>query len=106
MHRFNQTCGVHMVTELLFWLFFSLKDHAFKVVLTSKTWKGERNCNKGQSLSSPLSKDTFEVKSAFFYTSICWPPDVNTYNQSVHKCVWIACKGFHESEVKKLIILD
>jgi len=31
-----ELCGVHMVTELLFSLFLSLKDHAFTVELTSK----------------------------------------------------------------------
>lgn len=66
MHRFNATFGVQVVTELIFLLFFSLKNHDFKVKLTSKTWKGERNCNKGQSLSSPLSRDTFEVKFVFY----------------------------------------
>lgn len=66
MHRFNTTFDVQVVTEQMFSLFFSLKDLAFKMELTSKTWKGERTCNMGQSLSSPLPKETFELKSAFY----------------------------------------
>lgn len=37
MHIFYQTFGVQAATELMFALLFSLKDHAFKMELTSKT---------------------------------------------------------------------